>query len=86
MCKVKRDSSQGLFAAPPVTNNTPSNVAPSATQTLEGTSTHQASSATATVEAVLPPFDYQNQKVRGVNLGGWFMMEVGIPLIYCSLF
>jgi hypothetical protein len=81
MCKLKRDSNQGVFVAQPVTNDAPANTAPSATQMLGGTSTQQASSATATANAVLPPFDYQNQKVRGVNLGGWFMMEVGIFLI-----
>src|SRR5271170_2179284 len=74
MCKVKRKSDQGVFVAQP---DPPTNAAPSVTQTLRGTSTRQSTDATTTV---LPPFDYGNQKVRGVNLGGWFMMEVGYSL------
>lgn len=36
----------------------------------------EAAAPSPTVRRALPPFDYGNQKIRGVNLGGWFMMEV----------
>ncbi|KAG8828955.1 exo-1,3-beta-glucanase [Serendipita sp. 399] len=86
-CKVKRKDSPGVLIAqnpspvnPPTHNLAPSSsetttVLPTSTQIVNG---NQTSSITR-----LPPFDYQTRKVRGVNLGGWFLME---PWITPSMF
>jgi hypothetical protein len=75
-CRVKRQGMQ-VFAEPTANAQGTSPVngapepAPSTTQALGASP-----SSSAEAQVVLPPFDYANQKVRGVNLGGWFMMEV----------
>jgi hypothetical protein len=69
-CKVVKRQ-QGLFHISP-TDTSPAANPPTAATTSYATST-TTSSPTPTV---LPPFDYGKGKVRGVNLGGWFMMEV----------
>jgi hypothetical protein len=75
-CRVKRQGVQAFAAAPTATaqGTSPVNDAPGATL-----STTQALEASPSSAPVLPPFDYANQKIRGVNLGGWFMMEVSVP-------
>jgi hypothetical protein len=75
-CRVKRQGMQALAAAPTATaqGTSPVNGVPEAT--LSTTQTLEASPSST---PVLPPFDYANQKIRGVNLGGWFMMEVSVP-------
>ena len=68
-CKVQKRQ-QGLFHASP-TSTSPATDLPtpvSSTATLSGSA--------ASTPTALPPFDYSKEKVRGVNLGGWFMMEV----------
>ncbi|KAG8750908.1 exo-1,3-beta-glucanase [Serendipita sp. 396] len=85
-CKVKRKDSQGVLIAQnptPAQNAAPSPPAqttsnPTSTQIVNGS--HNETLLTFTR---LPPFDYQNRKVRGVNLGGWFLME---PWITPSMF
>lgn len=37
-------------------------------------------SALIPVFAVTPGFPYGSQKVRGVNLGGWLVLEVNVPV------
>ena len=34
--------------------------------------------------AVIPAFPYGSQRVRGVNLGGWLVLEVNFPVLYLS--
>jgi glucan 1,3-beta-glucosidase len=38
-------------------------------------------SAFTSVFAVNPGFPYGSQKVRGVNLGGWLVLEVRFPIL-----
>lgn len=85
-CRVKRKEGQGILVAPTQTTSTSSaavidNVAPAptSTQDVNGTVNQDAVGS----PPPLPPFDYQNRKVRGVNLGGWFLME---PWITPSMF
>lgn len=78
-CRVKRQAMQAFAAEPTATAQTSSvngasELMPSTTQTLGASP-----SSSPVAQAALPPFDYANQKVRGVNLGGWFMMEVSAP-------
>ena len=80
-CRVKRQGVQALAATPSNTaqatlpvNNTPS---PSVTQEVVPSPVFE--------HMTIPPFDYANQKVRGVNLGGWFMMEVRAILTYSDV-
>lgn len=66
-----------------IPNSENATVANSPTSTLQETTPISgagaaAPSPTAFVWRALPPFDYGRQKVRGVNLGGWFMMEVRV--------
>ena len=82
-CRVKRQGKQAMEVTP---NNTAQGTAPidsvpspSVTQAIVEHPTN--TSLPAPIQSVfdhmtLPLFDYANQKVRGVNLGGWFMMEV----------
>jgi hypothetical protein len=79
-CKVKAKT-QGVLVVQQPDNTSPASAAPTTTQHEAGsTNTSQSSSSTPSptpvVQAALPPFDYGSQKVRGVNLGGWFLMEV----------
>ena len=69
-CKVQKRQ-QGLFNVPPTPTSPATNL-----PTLESSTVILASSTPSATPTILPAFDYSKQKVRGVNLGGWFMMEV----------
>ena len=69
-CKVQKRQ-QGVF------NISPTSTSPATDLPTLASSTVISSSSTSTpTPTILPPFDYSKEKVRGVNLGGWFMMEV----------
>lgn len=82
MCKVKRKGSQETLVFPTPDVSPPSPL-PTTTQELGSppSSTHQDVASSATVAAYLPPFDYSTHKMRGVNLGGWFMMEASLLIL-----
>ena len=72
-CKLQKRQ-QGVFHVSPTPTSAATNLSTLESSTVTSSSSSSAASATPTV---LPPFDYGKEKVRGVNLGGWFMMEVG---------
>ncbi len=69
-CKVQKRQ-QGVFNVSP-TSTSPATDLP----TLASSTAMLPSSTPSPTPTILPPFDYSKEKVRGVNLGGWFMMEV----------
>jgi hypothetical protein len=74
-CRVKRKGGPDVQVDRPALNTTASTSALPNTATLADAAT-PSPIPSPTVRQALPPFDYGNRKVRGVNLGGWFMMEV----------
>jgi len=73
-CKIQKRQ-QGLFNISPTPTSPATNLPTPGSSTVIEPSSSSTPSATPTV---LPPFDYNKEKVRGVNLGGWFMMEVSV--------
>jgi hypothetical protein len=65
-CKVQKRQ-QGLF-----------HISPTPTSPATDLPTLASSDTPSSTPTILPPFDYSKAKVRGVNLGGWFMMEVSV--------
>jgi len=75
-CRLVKAASHSTTSPSPAATHTPS---PSATTTQSS----QTPSATGPPPPPPPPFNYSNTKVRGVNLGGWFVLEPWItPTIF----
>lgn len=76
-CRVKKRT-QGLLDLGGASSTQTSPATNLPTQSYSTTlSTSTISTVTvAPTPTQLPPFDYATRKMRGVNLGGWFLMEV----------